>query len=77
MLLFLAIWWIEYPVSRWLEYSIPRRNDARLDDTRDRRIGYEEDWPSQEHLDGHEAEPGKDAGKELYQVCQGWCCAAV
>lgn len=62
-LLFLAIWWIEYSLSRGLEYSIPRRDDTRLNDTWDRRIGYEEDWPSQKHPDGHEAKPGKHTGR--------------
>lgn len=75
--MFLAIWWIEYSIPGGLEYSVPRRNDTRLNDTWDRRIGYEEDWPSQEHLDGYEAKPGKDVGRQdLSRVYLGlmMCC---
>lgn len=78
MLSFSAIWWIEHSVSRGIEYPLSRRNDTRPDDSWDGRVGYEEDWPSQEHLDGYEAEPGEDAGRGICHACAGgWCRAAV
>lgn len=40
------------------EHTVSRKYDPRSDDSRDRRAGYEENWPSQKHTHGYEAQPG-------------------
>lgn len=61
-----AIWRPEHTLSRWTEHPIPRWDDTWVDDTWHRWAGHEEDWPSQEHSDGHEAEPGESLCHALF-----------
>lgn len=40
------------------EHTVSRKHDPWSDDSWDRRAGYEEDWPGQEHTYGYEAQSG-------------------